>query len=81
MRKKALLKHVALVQSKPGVQILRHFFALRENFTGRSCLGLGFDSSRVGARSRMLGYVTKPTGHGGWLPPQDTRCTSYCGLD
>ena len=32
---------------------------------------LSLDASRVGCRNRLLVFIARPGGYGGWLPPQD----------
>ena len=51
-------------------QMLKYILGLREHFQAEQVLHLSFDASRVGGRNRLLGFMTRPDGIGGWCPPQ-----------
>ena len=66
-----------------GMRLLQMFFCMRSVFSDCSVFGFAFDASRIGGRSRLLGFITLPTGVGAWLPPQAPpmivdRCGSCC---
>ena len=51
-------------------QLLKYMLALREHFQSEQVLHVSFDASRVGGKNRLLGFMTRPDGIGGWCPPQ-----------
>ena len=51
--------------------LIQFFDALRFYFIDQHNISLSVDASRVGAKNRVLGFICRPDGYGGWLPPQD----------
>ena len=74
-RWRSRMRVVRRVPTEAKMQVFQAYFAIRAVFDGCRCVGFAFDASRIGGRSRLLGFATEPGGQGIWLPPMATGGT------
>ena len=48
---------------------MQYFFALRQRYYRAPVIHLAVDGGQTGAKSRGVGFVTRPGQPGAWLPP------------
>ena len=69
-RRQKALRLRTFVSPAVSTRVCEMYFALREFFAAVCVVSLSFDASRLGNHNRVLGYIGRPDGYGGWLPPQ-----------
>ena len=56
-----------------GLRILMLFYCMRKEFSNQQYIGLSVDAGTVGAKNRLLGFFTLPSGEAGYGPPQVSK--------
>ena len=55
------------------MRLYQFYFCMRFFFMNEPNISLSVDASTIGQRSRLIGLIARPDGHGVWLPPQACR--------
>ena len=58
-----------------STRLCQMYCTLRAHFAATIVSSCVFDISRLGGRIRMLGYIGRPGGYGGWLLPRAAGLT------